>query len=207
LPLVEGLAGSHEARSATGELARMGVGLEPGITIDDLLYPFDREAFEDPPFDLVLFALGMEVEREPWGRPICRRAWHLDSECVHGEGAYVTIVNRLAALAGATARLSSVRDHGRHGRRYRHSTPRKRWPYQVHQRSSATSCAATGLTPMMRPSKKTSGGTCAFAWRASSTALSWAFGQMRPTVVDCGSASWSGPVASWAHCCTVGALA
>jgi hypothetical protein len=47
------------------ELAALGLALEPNVTIDDLLYSFDNAMYEERPFDLVLFMLGSEVEREP----------------------------------------------------------------------------------------------------------------------------------------------
>ncbi len=43
------------------KLAELGLALDPGITIDDLLHSFDREEFEEEPFDLVLFALGIVI--------------------------------------------------------------------------------------------------------------------------------------------------
>jgi hypothetical protein len=93
------------------ELAALGLALEPDVTIDDLLCSFDRAQYEERPFDLVLFALGIEVERQPWGRPVCRRVWNFDAECIEGDGAYVAIVTALGWVAGATHRLSSVADH------------------------------------------------------------------------------------------------
>jgi len=92
------------------ELAKLGLALEPGITVDDLLYSFGRASFEEQPFDLVLFMLGVEVEREPWGRPFCSRVWNFDTECITGRGAYVRIVKQLARLADASDRLMNVRD-------------------------------------------------------------------------------------------------
>ena len=92
------------------ELASCGLTLDPGITIDDVLYSFDRAAYENKPFDLLLFVFGAEVEREPWGRPFSSRVWNFDTECVSGKGSYVKIVKRLARVAGTPERLSDVRD-------------------------------------------------------------------------------------------------
>lgn len=93
-------------------LARAGVDLAPGVTIDDLLYSFDRDAYESRPFHLLLFMFGAEVEREPWGRPISLRAWNFDTECVHGPGSHARVVQRLVALADAGDRVTDVRDDG-----------------------------------------------------------------------------------------------
>ena len=92
------------------KLAELGLALDPGITIDDLLHSFDREEFEEEPFDLVLFALGIEVEREPWGRAVCSRAWNFDTECIHQTGDYVRIVKRLCRVAGEPDLLREVSD-------------------------------------------------------------------------------------------------
>jgi hypothetical protein len=93
-------------------LARAGVDLTPGVTVDDLLYSFDRDGYEARPFDLLLFMLGAEVEREPWGRPFSHRAWNFDTECIHGPDSYTAILRRLADLTGAPARLGEIRDTG-----------------------------------------------------------------------------------------------
>ena len=45
------------------KLAEFGIKLDEGITIDDLLYSFNRQDYEKQPFDLLLFVLGIEVEQ------------------------------------------------------------------------------------------------------------------------------------------------
>lgn len=92
-------------------LAELGLTLNDGVTIDDLLYSFPREEYEGEPFSLILFVLGGEVEREPWGRSVCDRVWNFDTECINGTGDYATIVERLCGLAGAPGRLSEVSDY------------------------------------------------------------------------------------------------
>ena len=52
-------------------LAQLDLPLNDGVTVDDLLYSWERKEYENQPYDLVLFVLGSEVEREPWGRNIC----------------------------------------------------------------------------------------------------------------------------------------
>ncbi len=92
-------------------LAELGLTLDPGITLDDVLYSFGRESYESRPFSLLFFILGSEVERAPWGRNFCSRVWNFDTECVEGSGAYVRIVRRLCEVAGASHRLGDVTDH------------------------------------------------------------------------------------------------
>lgn len=91
-------------------LSEVGLTLNDGVTVDDLLYSFDREEFESEPFDLILFVLGIEVEREPWGRPVCSRAWNLDMECIAETGDYVQIVKRLCEVAGQPSRITDIED-------------------------------------------------------------------------------------------------
>ena len=92
------------------KLATLGITLNDGVTIDDLIYSFDRESFESEPFDLILFALGTEVEREPWGRAVCSRAWNFDTECISQTGDYVEIVERLCVVAGQPGLISNATD-------------------------------------------------------------------------------------------------
>jgi hypothetical protein len=84
------------------KLAELGLSLNEGITIDDLLYSLDRSTYEANPFDDILHTLGIEVEREPWGRRMCDRVWNFDTECIYSTGDYVSIVKRLCLLTGNT---------------------------------------------------------------------------------------------------------
>lgn len=81
-------------------LKRLGLTLNEGVTIDDLLHSFSREEYEKRPFDLLLFVFGVEIEREPWGRPFCSRVWNFDLECITGTGSYERIVRRCCEVAG-----------------------------------------------------------------------------------------------------------
>jgi len=92
------------------KLAELGLTLEPGITVDDILCSFDRTDYEERPFDLILFVLGIEVEQAPWGRLVCSRAWNFDTECINGTGDYVSIVERLCQVAGQTGRVEDISD-------------------------------------------------------------------------------------------------
>lgn len=91
-------------------LSKIGLSLNEGVTIDDVLYSFGREDYEKHPFDLILFVLGIEVEREPWGRAVCSRAWNFDPECISSSGDYTRIVHRLCELAGHPDALRDVSD-------------------------------------------------------------------------------------------------
>jgi hypothetical protein len=91
-------------------LESLGLSLNEGITIADVLYSFDRDDYEEAPFDLLLFILGAEVEREPWGRPFCSRVWNFDAECISGTGDYVGIVERLCQVANMPDLITNIED-------------------------------------------------------------------------------------------------
>ncbi len=103
--------------------------------MDDLLYSFGREQYESKPFGLILFALGVEVEREPWGRWFCPRVWNFDTECIEGPGSYVSIVEGLLRIADSSV-LTEVRDHvdlsaGRAWLAYRRDGKAVKWSVEV----------------------------------------------------------------------------
>lgn len=91
-------------------LSEFGLTLNEGVTVDDLLDSSDREEYESKPFDLILLVLGIEVQREPWGRWICSRAWNLDMECIEETGDYVHIVKRLCEVAGQPDLITHIED-------------------------------------------------------------------------------------------------
>jgi hypothetical protein len=93
------------------KLAELGLVLNSGIIIEDLLYSIDRTAFEDKPFELLLFSFGSEVERAPWGRRICNRVWNFDTECIATTGDYVKIVQKLCLLTGEPDYLTEIADY------------------------------------------------------------------------------------------------
>ena len=118
------------------KLAACGITLNEGVTVDDVLYSFGREAYEEKPFDLVLFILGAEVEREPWGRPFCSRVWNFDTECIVGTGDYAKIVKRLCEVAGKPQLITDVSDfvdldEGKAWLKYTIDGTLREWPVEV----------------------------------------------------------------------------
>jgi hypothetical protein len=91
-------------------LSELGLPLNEGVTVDDLLLPWSREEYEAAPFDLILFAYGSEIEAEPWGRYFCDRAWNFDAECIEDHGDYAAIVHHFHRIAGRKKRLEEVSD-------------------------------------------------------------------------------------------------
>jgi hypothetical protein len=91
-------------------LEEFGFTLEPGVTLDDLFYSSDREGYEAEPFDLIFFIMGVEIEREPWGRRFCKRIWNFDTECIEQTGDYVKIAQELCNVAGKPQALQAIAD-------------------------------------------------------------------------------------------------
>jgi hypothetical protein len=118
------------------KLADLGLKLDPGITVDDILYSFDRKDYEERPFDLILFVLGIEVERAPWGRPVCSGVWNFETECIGSTGDYVRIVKRLCQVAGKPDCLKDVSDFvdiegGEVWLKYKVNGTEREWPVEV----------------------------------------------------------------------------
>jgi hypothetical protein len=92
------------------KLAPLGLVLNPGIEIDDLLHSIDRSKLEAKPYKLLVSLLGSEVEQEPWGRQICDRVWNFDTECINETGDYIKIVKNLCRLTGDPEYLTEIAD-------------------------------------------------------------------------------------------------
>ena len=114
LSLVTDIAASVPSRpdkmkleAQLAELAALGLTLEPGVTVDDLLYFLGRKEYEEEPYKHLMGVFGTELESRP-GQPVCRVVWFLDEEYVYESDTYVGIVNRLAHMSGSTDRLTKV---------------------------------------------------------------------------------------------------
>ena len=82
------------------DFARAGLTLSPGRTVEELLQSLQREDFEKDPYQLLLFAYAIEVEKEPWGRWFCKSGWNWDTECINEPGDYVTVLRNIERLTG-----------------------------------------------------------------------------------------------------------
>ena len=91
-------------------LASCGLRLAPPFTVEDLLQSWSRDLFEKEGFDTVLAGLGMTEERPPW-RNHCVNAWHLDMECIEGDGSYSRIADRMKEMAQGSLPIENIRDH------------------------------------------------------------------------------------------------
>jgi hypothetical protein len=141
-PAAYSLGVSRQGRTAMtleqqlAKLADLGLELDPDITVDDILYSFDRKDYEERPYDLILFVLGIEVERAPWGRPVCSRMWNFDTECIGSTGDYVRIVKRLCQVACQPDCLKEVSDFvdidvGKACLKYKVNGAERNWPVEV----------------------------------------------------------------------------
>jgi hypothetical protein len=91
-------------------LAECGFKLKEGFGVPDLVESWGREALDKPGFELALVSLAMTEERPPW-RPRCDNLWHFDTECIEGDGSYVSIAERMAEIAQGSLPLSDFEDH------------------------------------------------------------------------------------------------
>jgi len=89
-------------------LADLGIQLNPGITIDDMLYSYPRKEYERVSFDVVFFVLGIEVERKPWGRFFSNQVWNFDTECIEDPAIYTEIVQNLCRISNAGSRVTEI---------------------------------------------------------------------------------------------------
>ncbi len=89
-------------------LAAAGLVLNPVITVEDVLFSFTRTQYENNPFALLLFTFSVEVEREPWGRRFCDRAFAYDMESVSGPDSYADALQGFAAMAGVADGLRDL---------------------------------------------------------------------------------------------------
>jgi xanthosine utilization system XapX-like protein len=99
-----------ELETQLAKLAELGLVLNAGIEIEDLLYSLDRSEPEAEPFLPLIGLLGIEVERAPWGRRICDRVWNFDTECIYATGDYVKIAQKLGLLTGTPDYLTELVD-------------------------------------------------------------------------------------------------
>lgn len=92
-------------------LARCGISLLPGRTVDELLDSFEREQYEQEPFTLLLMMLGSEVETGPGaGARFSDAVWTLDTECIEDRGDYARIAKRMRALAKGDLPIEDIKD-------------------------------------------------------------------------------------------------
>lgn len=120
------------------KLAEIGLKLNDGVTVDDLIYSFDRSEYEEAPFDLILTVFGFDIESEPEERSICSRVWNFDMECIEATGDYTRIVKRLCKVADKPDCLEAVSDFfdldaGEGWLRYKVTGIQRDWPLEVNE--------------------------------------------------------------------------
>jgi hypothetical protein len=93
------------------KLEEIGLGLNAGLTIKDLLEQFDREQYEEDPFGPLLCIYGTETDSVSGVETHCRQVWYFDTECIEDHGAYIAIAEHLCALTGRPDALTNIKDH------------------------------------------------------------------------------------------------
>jgi hypothetical protein len=140
-------------------LAALGLRLNDGVTVDDLLYSLDRKEYEERPFDLLLFRFGGEVERAPWGRDICSCVWNFDTERPEVPPDYTCIIERLCVLAGEPDRLTNISDFvdveaGEAWLEYTVESKEQRWDVEVNDDWADTLTLAYVMADIKRDGKR-----------------------------------------------------
>ena len=91
-------------------LAECGLKLKEQFSVTDLADSWGREALDEPGWNMPLICLGMTQEEPPW-TPHCENLWHFDTECIEGDGSYVSIAKRMTDMAQGALPLSDIQDH------------------------------------------------------------------------------------------------
>lgn len=94
-------------------LDECGIRLADGISTDLLMASISREASMKQPFVHLLCVMGDQaVAENPQSmRFFSNDIWHLDTECIYGNGDYVYIMQRMSELAGGLLPLTEINDY------------------------------------------------------------------------------------------------
>ena len=103
-------AGSLKLEKQIEVLSDLGIKMNKGVSVEELLYSWGRDEYENKPFDLILHMYGSEIEKEPWGRNISNFVWNFDVECVEGSGSYIDIVKHFALISGKSNVVTDIED-------------------------------------------------------------------------------------------------
>jgi hypothetical protein len=87
------------------------VQLNPGFSVETLLEEFAREKFEERPYaGAVISMAGVAAN----GAPLSNSLFHLDTECIEGDGSYARIAERMRDLAQGELPIENIRDRVDH---------------------------------------------------------------------------------------------
>ncbi|HRL78607.1 MAG TPA: hypothetical protein PLC86_23410 [Candidatus Accumulibacter phosphatis] len=94
-------------------LDECGIRLADGISTDLLMASISREVSMKQPFVHLLCVMGDQTDAEnlPSLRFFSNNIWHLDTECIYGNGDYVYIMQRMSELAGGSLPLTEIEDY------------------------------------------------------------------------------------------------
>lgn len=89
----------------------IGIRLKSGFNQESLLNEFGRNEYEKNPYELLLVAMGSEIETVDNGWVyLSNDIWHFDTECIEDHGDYVRIAERLRDLAKGNLPIENLKD-------------------------------------------------------------------------------------------------
>ena len=91
-------------------LNKLGLKLKPGISKNDVLDGWSIEDFENQPYSFLLYVMGTEVSKNGSWQFLSNSTWDFDTEYIHGNGSYVSLVNNLARLTDNPDLIIGVKD-------------------------------------------------------------------------------------------------
>ncbi|NBD25401.1 hypothetical protein [Paenibacillus glycinis] len=92
-------------------LQSIGIEINRGIELENCL-SFEKRAYEDKPYLLLLMELGSDAELED-GKflPVSDEVRYFDAECIEGHGDYARVLDKLKALLKAEIEIDHIKDY------------------------------------------------------------------------------------------------
>ncbi|MFC5471281.1 hypothetical protein ACFPPD_21560 [Cohnella suwonensis] len=96
-------------KNQINKFAELGITLNSGVELEDLLEENSEQSYESEPFDLLLLTLGGEIFKEEHFLIPSDNIWHFDTECIEDHGDYKAIIERLKKLTNLD--IHNIKDY------------------------------------------------------------------------------------------------
>ncbi|WP_409341521.1 hypothetical protein [Paenibacillus sp. MBLB4367] len=94
------------------KVKNIGIVLNPGISLDQVISDFRREEYEEKPYYLLFIAMGSELASN--GNSFLYASddfWHFDRECIEDHGDYIPIIKRIAEILKDEFIVNEISDY------------------------------------------------------------------------------------------------